>query len=223
VLKHGAASTVHGLYERIRRFVTERPRWLVALLATALHAVLYLLPNHVQWVPPRVLPLSSLDQWLPLIPETVWIYWSDYLLLFCGFHFCRSPEAVWRFSVAIFATVVAGVAVHWLFPVVYPRSLYPLPGDASVTLFLFERFRAVDTPASSLPSLHVAASYVAALMAPRGARGRRILLLVWATAIAASTLTTKQHYVVDVAAGLALAGAVFAMSQRFGSASESRR
>src|SRR5260370_25745185 len=67
-------------------------------------------------------------------------------------------------------------------------------------------FRAVDTPASCLPSLHVAASYLAAFACWSQARRWRWMLLGWATGGAVATLTLKQHYFVDLLAGLALAG-----------------
>jgi membrane-associated phospholipid phosphatase len=55
----------------------------------------------------------------------------------------------------------------------------------------------------------VAASYLAAFAVFSYDRRHSPWLLVWATAIFASTLTTKQHYLVDGLAGLALAAMVW--------------
>ena len=41
------------------------------------------------------------------------------------------------------------------------------------------------------------------------------MLLGWATGVAVATLTVKQHYVVDLLAGVALAGAVWFVFYRW--------
>ncbi len=56
-----------------------------------------------------------------------------------------------------------------------------------------------------MPSMHVASSYLAALSLWRGRRTLFAVWLSWATAIAVSTLTAKQHYAIDVLAGAVLA------------------
>src|SRR5207249_120214 len=52
---------------------------------------------------------------------------------------------------------------------------------------------------------HVAHAFVSALTCYRVHRGVGIAALLWASLIGVSTLFTKQHYVVDVIAGLLLA------------------
>jgi membrane-associated phospholipid phosphatase len=193
-----------------------RPKWLLALVATVVHGVLYLLPNHFQIVQVRLLPLTAVDRAVPFWPLTAWIYWSDYALVFVAFQWCRVPGATARFVYALSAVILAGTTIHWLCPTAYPRQLYPLePGAAeSITGFLFAHFRAADTAASCMPSLHVAASYLAAFALLGEDRRRATWLLVWATAIFASTLTTKQHYLVDGLAGIALAAAALMLGNR---------
>jgi membrane-associated phospholipid phosphatase len=59
--------------------------------------------------------------------------------------------------------------------------------------------------------MHVASSYLAALSLSTRSRWLFGAWLVWATVIAISTVTAKQHYVVDVVAGLALAFVFWAL------------
>jgi membrane-associated phospholipid phosphatase len=66
--------------------------------------------------------------------------------------------------------------------------------------------QAVDRPVNLFPSLHVANTCTCALALWRERRGWRRVALVWAVAIASATLTTKQHLLVDLFGGLALAG-----------------
>jgi membrane-associated phospholipid phosphatase len=91
-------------------------------------------------------------------------------------------------------------------PTTYPRELFPIPADAGpLSALLLTALRTFDTPSSCLPSLHVAISVVSALLVFRERPRLSLALLAWAAAIAVSTLTTKQHYAVDVVSGAALA------------------
>jgi membrane-associated phospholipid phosphatase len=72
----------------------------------------------------------------------------------------------------------------------------------------------MDTPANCCPSLHVSTAFLTAFIfidssseggVRRERRGYLAIYLVWAFAIAVSTLTTKQHYLVDVVTGFVLA------------------
>lgn len=197
---------------RFEDFIERQPKPVVALAATALHGLLYMLPNRVHLVPPRELAFTAIDKAVPFLPWTAYVYWSDYLLVFVAFVGITVRGNTARFVYALFTAILFSVAVHWVFPVVYPRELFPLPpGTDPVTAFLFSRFRQLDTAASCFPSLHVAASYLAAYSGLRESRRRGVLLFLWATAVAIATLTTRQHYFVDVIAGMAVAAGVAAV------------
>jgi membrane-associated phospholipid phosphatase len=73
----------------------------------------------------------------------------------------------------------------------------------------------VDTMVNALPSMHVAHTCLAAVAL--GSRNRlwRIIAPMWAAMIIASTLTTKQHYAIDLPGGMALAAICFVLV-RFG-------
>jgi membrane-associated phospholipid phosphatase len=136
--------------------------------------------------------------------------------VFISFQLMRAPGTTAQFVKAFVTLIAAGTIVHWLYPTVYPRDLYPCPvGIDPITRATLDAFRVVDAPASCLPSLHVAASYLAVFACWSQARRGRWMLLGWATGIAAATLTVKQHYVVDLLAGVALAGAVWFVFYRW--------
>ncbi|MBI4042683.1 MAG: phosphatase PAP2 family protein, partial [Deltaproteobacteria bacterium] len=60
-------------------------------------------------------------------------------------------------------------------------------------------------PTNCCPSLHVATVYICCLPYLYEQKGKFICLFLWASAIAISTLTTKQHYFIDIVAGLGMA------------------
>jgi membrane-associated phospholipid phosphatase len=180
--------------------------------ATALHALLYGIPNRIHLAAPVELPMTWLDRAIPFLPLTLWLYLSDYLMVFAAFLLCRRPGSTARFIYAFFTVVAVATLVHWLWPTLYPRTLYPMPEEASPFMaWTMARFRELDSPASCLPSLHVATAFLSAFTV-MGERDRRApALILWATLIWVSTLTAKQHYMVDGLAGLLLAMAVWAL------------
>ncbi|HSU84087.1 MAG TPA: phosphatase PAP2 family protein, partial [Thermoanaerobaculia bacterium] len=71
-----------------------------------------------------------------------------------------------------------------------------------------------DPPYNCFPSLHVAHSFVSALACSRVHRGVGIAGVVCASLVGLSTLFTKQHYVLDVLAGILLASVAYAVFLR---------
>jgi len=182
---------------------------LLAAAASAVNAVLYLVPNHVQVTEPTLLPWTPLDAAVPFVPATLWIYVSDYALVASAFLLMRTWGEAKEFARAYFALLVLGSAVHLAWPTTFPREAFPLVGEG-LTVRVFALLRQIDLPTSCLPSMHVAGSYLAAFALWRHRRGVFTLYTSWATAVAVSTLTAKQHYAIDVVAGLALAAVLWA-------------
>jgi membrane-associated phospholipid phosphatase len=97
--------------------------------------------------------------------------------------------------------------VAWLaWPIAGPRPNVQPDADA-----LFAWLVAVDSPINTIPSMHMEVAVYSFLFARRSlARrgGRRILLgvgFVWVALIAYSCLATKQHFLVDLLAGVLVA------------------
>jgi membrane-associated phospholipid phosphatase len=178
----------------------------VAAFAMTLHGVVYLLANHYPLGVVRQLRLSALDLAVPFWPWTVFIYLSDYLLLFLSFQCCRTRASADRFLFAEFFVIAASTLTHWTYPVAFPRALFPLPADlATLPATAMTFLRTFDAETSCLPSLHVAAALLAPLLISRDSPRAFPWLLGWAALVALSTMTTKQHYALDVGAGAMLA------------------
>jgi membrane-associated phospholipid phosphatase len=88
-----------------------------------------------------------------------------------------------------------------LYPTTFPRELFPLEGVEGFSAASLSWFREFDRPTNCLPSMHVASCMMVTL--PFWAKQRRLFwtFLGWSLAISVATLTTKQHYVVDVVTG----------------------
>jgi membrane-associated phospholipid phosphatase len=108
--------------------------------------------------------------------------------------------------------------VAYAFFLAYP-TMAPRPNDRAVIgdgfalwglRFLYE----ADPPFNCFPSLHVAHSFVSALTCFRLSRRLGITTGICAALVGISTLFTKQHYVLDVLAGVALAGLSYVLFLR---------
>jgi membrane-associated phospholipid phosphatase len=176
----------------------------IAAGAMAVNAVLYLVPNHLQLVTPHTLWWTRVDAATPFLPATVWIYFSDYLLVSSAFLVSEGWDEVRRFVRAYFVLLAIGAAIHLAWPTVFPRQAFPVT-DSGLSARALTSLRGVDLATSCLPSMHVAGSYLAAFSLWHRRRSLFGAYVLWATAIAVSTLTTKQHYLVDVVTGLGLA------------------
>ena len=124
----------------------------------------------------------------------------------------RGVELRRRTVMAYVTIVVTAYLGFLLYPTLAPRPA-AVDGD-DILAWSLRAVYAVDPPYNCFPSLHVAYSFLAALASYRVHRGVGFAALAWATVIGISTLYTKQHYIVDVIAGVVLASAAHAIVLR---------
>jgi membrane-associated phospholipid phosphatase len=172
---------------------------------------LYALSARLTHGEPTRLVESAIDSWIPFLPWTIWIYISDYPLLMLAILLPgdrRRSEAAYGLLLA----ALIGFVIFTLWPTSIIRSS---PSFAGLTGLLWKLVYAIDTTTNACPSLHVANTCIAgrALYGEGGAW--RLIAPVWAGAVILSTLTTKQHYFIDVPAG-ALVGIACIAITRFG-------
>lgn len=159
------------------------------------------------WSTPRLLPLTAWDEAIPFIPWTVWLYGTVTWALLLAWLQVPDRRAAGRLFLTLSLSIVACGAVFVIFPTTFPRDLYPLPALDTATLREFAELREADSPSNCLPSLHVALAWGLALSWASFLKWRwaRALPLIWAAVVSVCTLTTKQHYLIDVPAGAAVA------------------
>lgn len=144
-------------------------------------------------------PAIALDAAIPFAPEAAWAYMTvaPFMAMPLLVLTARRVRALaWTEAVMI---ALAGIVF-----VTFPMAATVTPEGAGPAIMHFADW--VNLTYNSLPSLHVALSTSTLIALVQGTRGGlRVTLILWGIAVIGSTLLTKQHYVLDAVAGVALA------------------
>jgi membrane-associated phospholipid phosphatase len=180
-------------------------KWAVALAVAAVATIIYETIGRTELHRSTDLLDTALDRAIPLVPMSSWFYLPVYIGIFVVAIFAfRTKRMFHRAGVCVMANIVVAAIGHYFVRAEYPRPVLPLPHPDLSTAFLALVYR-IDPPGNVFPSLHVAHAFVLAfLLDLEGSRWGKPTL-VMATLLAISTLTTKQHFIADVVAGLAMA------------------
>lgn len=226
----GCTALVLG-YERIdlvRRFGNLSSRPLICLAANDDRVptlservsiyVMVFLPWLTLYEAVRVLgvPPDAVEAYLPFerhLPVYEWtelFYGSTYLFVLLVPLVARSRRSLRQFSVAGLAATVVVTLIFIAVPLVAP----PRPFAARTLLgAILQWERALDTPAAAFPSFHVIWAFLAARAYAQAMPARRFLWWLIAALISLSCITTGQHAMVDVFAGLLVAFALFRLER----------
>jgi membrane-associated phospholipid phosphatase len=176
-------------------------------------ALLMLVPLYIfigAWAEgrPAHVPALAADAMVPLEPAWGLAYGAFYLFLILLPVFVIRDEAHIRRTFSAYLSVwVTSYIVFLLYPTIASRP-GQVPGHGFGAWGLRALY-AADPPYNCFPSLHVAHSFVSAFACSRINRTVGAAAGFCAVLVALSTLFTKQHYILDVVAGIALAYAAY--------------
>lgn len=155
-------------------------------------------------------PAIALDNWIPVRAGWALIYGSLYaFLIVIPVLLVRQPQHIRRTVYAYLMVWIVSYIVFLMYPTEASRPA-AVAGDGFATWSLRFLYDA-DPPYNCFPSIHVAHSFVSALTVQRVHKRLGAGAVVCAVLVALSTLYTKQHYIVDVIAGIALALIAYAI------------
>ena len=160
--------------------------------------------------------LTEIDKIIPFIPEFIWIYHTLIPVFFVTTVLMIEKKNV--FFSAMFSVFIASVimiAFYVFLPAFYPRDGY---NEASLSGMVVEFTRTIDGANNTFPSAHVTFSWLLAFFAGISAYAKKNkwikpAYLLWAFLISVSTVTLKQHFIVDVFSGIVLAVACYAFAK----------
>jgi membrane-associated phospholipid phosphatase len=156
-------------------------------------------------------PLLPGEDRLPLVTAAYPFYAVVYLEIILPLFLAGTRRAYLRTQLACSLASLIAFAVYLMAPMPYPRPMHELTGLWGQLLAFEWSF---DEPRCTFPSLHVAFGWLMYLGLRDEAPRWRPALLFLAVAISISTVLVKQHFVADVAGGLALAFGSWSLAGR---------
>jgi membrane-associated phospholipid phosphatase len=169
-------------------------------IGLAVFLIGYLVTNHFPLFEPRLLPVFEFEKQIPFIPQTGWIYTSDYVYLMVMTYLLRK-KPIDRYFWSFLTLNSINFSFYIAYPTIFPRENFPIEsidfGNSALYLA-----RLVDAPTNCFPSSHIGACMLGALFLLTISRRYFFIFLSWAALISFSTLTVKQHYVIDIPGGM---------------------
>jgi len=147
---------------------------------------------------------------IPFVPEMIWAYLSMYALFLMPLLFVPAAHLPALGKQLIAGTLVCGI-LFLLLPAElgFARELPTHSPYAGIYAAMFD----VDRPHNLVPSLHVVFTLAIGLACAQAARPlARACVVIWVSAVVASTVLVHQHHMLDVAAALML---VFLLRRRY--------
>jgi membrane-associated phospholipid phosphatase len=197
--------------------IDRKRKWLAFAAGYAIFCALYIWTGRVHLGRPATLPMFAIDRLIPFIGWTVWIYHTQFFFLLLSVRALKTAAIISRafYSMAL-ASAFSFIAFFF-----YPTTIARPPVETGgLTAQAFQLLYAIDAASNCLPSLHAALAWLAALAVAEERARFAAFAVLWAALISISTMTTKQHYFIDVMAGLAVAWVCGAISKRLVYASE---
>ncbi len=147
------------------------------------------------------LPLAF-DQQIPFLSIFLIPYLAMYVVESLPYFVIREVAYLRRITLAYLAVMLVTFAIFAFFPVRMLRpEIVPASFLDSAVLLLYR----LDFPYNTFPSLHASLTFLAGLVIYRIHQTEGTIVLLLAGLISLSTLFIKQHYVLDVLGGIALA------------------
>ena len=159
---------------------------------------------------------TELDRMIPFVPEFVSVYFLCYLFWIVNYILAagNGKEFFYRFLTAD----MSARCICFLFFVLLPTTnVRPTTDGNGIWICLMEWLYRMDEPVNLFPSIHCMNSWFCYI----AVRGRKDVskwyqhFSFWAAiAVAASTVFTKQHYLLDIAGGFLLAELVWQLNRK---------
>jgi len=158
---------------------------------------------------PHQFDLSRIDLAIPFDARWTIVYQSLYLFLPLPW-LASSNDQLRRYARGFFITTLISFAFFLFFPVEGPRP------DIMTSDPLYRLLLVYDRNLNAFPSLHAALAVYTFLFALRILPARFVSIgAVWIALVLYATMATKQHYAIDVVAGVVVAIAADFLAWRY--------
>ena len=177
---------------------------LLALGLGAVSVAAYLIYPLLNHGPNKIFLRTPLDRAIPLVPVMVIPYLSLIPLLIAAAVVFALTD-LRRFQAFALAVTLALLASYLVYALAQSYVIRPSPTGQGWLTAAVRHVYALDKPYNDFPSLHTALSAIIAVSWLRIHRRTGVIVTAWCALIIASTVLIHQHYLADIAGGLAVA------------------
>ncbi|MBI3534507.1 MAG: phosphatase PAP2 family protein [Deltaproteobacteria bacterium] len=142
------------------------------------------------------------DQAVPFMSFTVWVYLTHLFFVISVVYFFNDDIIFSRFFYALNIGSLLSIVIFFFYPTTIERKAH-IFNFANEMVFWF--VYTLDNPVNCFPSLHVFWVMIGLIPLFYKKPNGFIWIFAWGMLIIFSTMTTKQHYFVDVLGGTLLA------------------
>ncbi len=197
-MTRGEAATAQGMSR-----ADKHEKFFTFLFMISFFAIGYVATNQLAATRTVFLDLATdLDRSIPFMPASIFGYLFVYVSVLVGYAIIDDIRQ-WRLAAVTF---LFSTSIAYVFFLLVPvrMALRPDVGElGGLSEAVTRLYFAVDLPYNCFPSLHVTyPAFLALIVWPTHIRARW-LMAAMALVVAGSVLLVKQHYVADVAGGLA--------------------
>lgn len=185
-----------------------KERLVLVLVVYGIFLIAYLAANQVIDVAEAYDFSTPFDRATRFIPAFIYPIWVLYGMLVLPAFIIKDRKLLMAMAYAFVVLIVSSVLLFILIPVQVPRPDFAVQGLSEKLVALMY---ATDRPVCGFPSLHVSTSLLAAMIISRQSRwlGATYYLMFVLTAV--GILFVKQHVLMDILGGVAMAGVVYYM------------
>jgi len=162
--------------------------------------LIYILTNRYHFIDPVQLKVTWLDSIIPFVPFMIPVYLSYLVLVFVFIACLRDEKELNEIFFLSHIQLLISVAFFIFYPVYYPKDMFY--NSDPVTSTFNQIWLWFDAGNNCFPSLHTSNCMLGIFYSLNFPLHIRCVIIPWAVLIILSTLTCKQHYVIDILAGL---------------------
>jgi len=198
--------TIQSLSNSSADAITLKERLGLVLVVYGLFLIAYLSANRFIHMSEAFDFSTSFDRTTRFIPEFVYPIWVLYGMLVLPAFIIKDRKLLVAMAYAFVVLILSSVILFILIPVQVPR---PDLVAKSLSEKLVAAMYTTDRPVCGFPSLHVSTSLLAAMIMHRQSRWLGAIFYLLFVLTAVGILFAKQHVLMDILGGVAIAGWVY--------------
>lgn len=190
----------------LKEFYLKHEKWFLILIVAVVFCSVYFPINYLTQFRTTYQLSIFIDHLIPFLPLTIFVYQLVYIFWFLPYFLVKEIRPLRKLTLSYSLLMIISGLIFLLFPV---KVIRPEIAVNNFVDWLTATFFSLDLPYNGFPSIHASFTFLVGFFSFKYLKQLGLVLYLIAIFIIAATLTLKQHYFLDAAAGMALALPVY--------------